>query len=153
MVRGFMLNNELTDFSFEPEVDGVAVANRVEPGKRPRSSMAPMIVLDRDGRLVMAVGTVGGSRIIAFVAKTVIANLDWGLDIQAAIELPHHVNRNGATELEKDTALAALQAQLEAMGHQVELKPMATGLQGFEIEDGVIYGGADPRREGTALGN
>ena len=153
MVRGFMLNNELTDFSFDPEVDGTLVANRVEPGKRPRSSMAPMIVLDQDGRLVMAIGTVGGSRIIAFVAKTLIANLDWGLDIQAAIELPHHVNRNGPTELEEGSALLALQAELEAMGHEVVLKTMATGLQGLQIANGVIYGGADPRREGTALGN
>jgi len=152
MVEGFMLNNELTDFSFIPEVDGVPVANRVEPGKRPRSSMAPMLVLDRDGRLVMAIGTVGGSRIIAYVAKTLIATLDWGLDIQAAIELPHHVNRNGVTELEEDTPLVALQPELEAMGHEVTIMPETTGQQGFRIEGGLIYGGADPRREGTALG-
>ncbi|MEM7121161.1 MAG: gamma-glutamyltransferase [Pseudomonadota bacterium] len=152
MVDGFMLNNELTDFSFVPEIDGQLVANRVEPGKRPRSSMAPMIVLDQEGRLVMAVGTVGGSRIIAYVAKTVIANLDWGLDIQAAIELPHHVNRNGTTELEDGTSLADLQDDLEDMGHDVSLRVHTTGLHGFHIVDGVIYGGADPRREGTALG-
>ena len=152
MVDGFMLNNELTDFSFVPEIDGQPVANRVEPGKRPRSSMAPMIVLDREGNLVMAVGTVGGSRIIAYVAKTLIANLDWGLDIQAAIELPHHVNRNGTTELEDGTSLTDLQDGLEDMGHDVSLRSHTTGLQGFHIVDGVIYGGADPRREGTALG-
>ncbi len=153
MVRGFMLNNELTDFSFEPEVDGIPVANRVEPGKRPRSSMAPMLVLDQEGNLVMAVGTVGGSRIIAYVAKTLIASLDWGLDIQAAIELPHHVNRNDATELEDHPFHAGLPEQLEALGHEVQLRAHTTGLQGFWIEDDVIYGGADPRREGTAIGN
>ena len=153
MVRGFMLNNELTDFSFEPEADGMPVANRVEPGKRPRSSMAPMLVLDQEGNLVMAIGTVGGSRIIAYVAKTLIARLDWGLDIQAAIELPHHVNRNGTTELEDHPSHAGLQEQLEALGHEVQVRAHTTGLQGFWIEDDVIYGGADPRREGTALGN
>jgi len=153
MVDGFMLNNELTDFSFVPEVDSVPVANRVEPGKRPRSSMAPMLVLDQNGNLVMAIGTVGGSRIIAYVAKTLIAALDWGLDIQAAIELPHHVNRNGPTELEEATPLVALKPELEAMGHEVTIAPETTGLEGFWIQDGLIYGGSDPRREGTAIGH
>ncbi|MBT5433255.1 MAG: gamma-glutamyltransferase [Alphaproteobacteria bacterium] len=153
MAGGFMLNNELTDFSFEAEVDGIAVANRVEPGKRPRSSMAPSIVFNRDGNLVMAVGTVGGSRIITYVAKTLIAALDWQLDIQAAIELPHHVNRNGPTELEDGTALLDHVEALEALGHEVKTRNHTTGLAGFYIEDGVIYGGADPRREGTAVGN
>jgi gamma-glutamyltranspeptidase/glutathione hydrolase len=152
MSGGFMLNNELTDFSFEAEVDGIPIANRVEPGKRPRSSMAPTIVLDQDGNLVMAIGTVGGSRIITYVAKTLIAALDWELDIQAAIELPHHLNRNGTTELEEGTVLVDHVAALEAMGHAVAMREMTTGLSGFFIADGVIYGGADPRREGIALG-
>ena len=152
MAAGFLLNNELTDFSFEAEIDGRLVANRVEPGKRPRSTMAPTLVFEQDGRLAMAVGTVGGSRIIGFVVKTLIAALDWRLDIQAAIELPHHLNRNGATEIEQDTGLAELAPALEAMGHDVELRAMNTGLAAFFIADGVIAGGADPRREGTALG-
>lgn len=152
MAGGFMLNNELTDFSFVAEVDGMAVANRVEAGKRPRSSMAPTLVLDQNGTLVMAIGTVGGSRIICYVAKTLIARLDWGLDIQAAIELPHFLNRNGATELEDGTALVDLVPALEAMGHEVNLSTMDTGLAGFYIGGGTITGGADPRREGTALG-
>jgi gamma-glutamyltranspeptidase/glutathione hydrolase len=152
MAGGFLLNNELTDFSFEPEIDGQPVANRVEAGKRPRSSMAPTLVLDEDGRLVMAIGTVGGSRIICYVAKTLIARLDWGLDIQAAIELPHFLNRNGATELEDGTALVDLVPALEAMGHEVRLGAMDTGLAGFYIDGRTITGGADPRREGTALG-
>jgi len=152
MAGGFVLNNQLTDFSFEAEIDGRPVANRVEPGKRPRSSMAPTLVLDADGRVVMAIGTVGGARIICYVAKTLIAKLDWGLDIQQAIELPHFLNRNGATELEAGTPIVALQPALEALGHEVVLGEMATGLAGFFIEDGTITGGADPRREGTALG-
>ncbi len=152
MAGGFMLNNELTDFSFEAQADGLPVANRVEAGKRPRSSMAPTLVLDQDGNLVMAIGTVGGSRIICYVAKTMIARLDWGLDIQAAIELPHFLNRNGVTELEDGTALVELVPALEAMGHEVKLGTMDTGLAGFYIEGGTITGGADPRREGTALG-
>lgn len=152
MAGGFLLNNELTDFSFEAEIDGQPVANRVEAGKRPRSSMAPTLVLDEDGRLVMAIGTVGGSRIICYVAKTLIARLDWGLDIQAAIELPHFLNRNGATELEDGTELVDLVPALEAMGHEVRLNTMDTGLAGFYIDGGTITGGADPRREGTALG-
>jgi len=152
MAGGFMLNNELTDFAFEAQADGLAIANRVEAGKRPRSSMAPTLVLDQDGGVVMAIGTVGGSRIICYVAKTLIARLDWGLDIQAAIELPHFLNRNGATELEDGTNLVNLVPALEAMGHEVRLGAMDTGLAGFYIDGGTITGGADPRREGTALG-
>jgi gamma-glutamyltranspeptidase/glutathione hydrolase len=152
MVAGFMLNNELTDFSFVPEIDGVPVANRVEPGKRPRSSMAPMIVMDQDGELVMAIGSAGGSRIIAYVAESLIAALDWDLDVQAALDLPHHVNRNGPVELEEDTPLAALKPELEAMGHEVVVNPITSGMQGIGVENGLIYGAADPRREGTALG-
>jgi gamma-glutamyltranspeptidase/glutathione hydrolase len=152
MVAGFMLNNELTDFSFVPEIDGVPVANRVEPGKRPRSSMAPTIVMDQDGELVMAIGSAGGSRIIAYVAESLIAALDWDLDVQAALDLPHHVNRNGPVELEEDTPLAALKPELEAMGHEVVVNPITSGMQGIGVENGLIYGAADPRREGTALG-
>ena len=152
MAGGFVLNNELTDFSFEAEIDGRPVANRVEPGKRPRSSMAPTLVLDADGKVVMAIGTVGGSRIICYVAKTLIAKLDWGLDIQAAIELPHFLNRNGTTELEAGTPIVALQPALEALGHEVTTGEMDTGLAGVFIDGGLITGGADPRREGTALG-
>src|SRR3546814_11249863 len=103
MVRGFMLNNELTDFSFQPRVEGRAVANRVEPGKRPRSSMSPTLVLDRDGRLVMAVGSPGGSRIIGYTAKAVIAVLDWKLSMRGADALPNFWNRKGHTDLEEGT--------------------------------------------------
>ena len=153
MVRGFLLNNQLTDFSFRAERGGVAVANRVEPGKRPRSSMSPTLVFDRDGDLVMAVGSPGGSRIIGYVAKTILAVLDWRLDIQRAIELPHHVNRNGATDLEAGTRLARAAGQLEALGHEVKVRDLNSGLHAIVVTAGRLTGGADPRREGLALGD
>lgn len=153
MVRGFLLNNELTDFSFVPERDGVAVANRVEPGKRPRSSMAPTLVFDKQGRLVMAIGSPGGSRIIGYVAKALIGVLDGRMDIQQAIDLPNMLNRNGPTELEIDTSVVGLQPQLEALGHEVVLREMTSGLNGIAVTGAGLRGGADPRREGVALGD
>ena len=153
MVRGFLLNNQLTDFSFVADKDGVPVANRVEPGKRPRSSMAPTLVFDDQGRLVMVLGSPGGSRIIGYVVKTIVAVLDWGLDVQAAINLPHHVNRNGATELERDTAIASLAAALERRGHKVVERALTSGLHAIAVVRGGLEGGADPRREGLALGD
>ena len=109
MVRGFLLNNQLTDFSFLPTTNGKLVANRVEPNKRPRSSMSPMLVVDNSAKLHMVIGSPGGSRIIGYVAKTIIAALDWKMGIQAAINMPHFVNRNGVTELEKGTVLKSQQ--------------------------------------------
>ena len=153
MTHGFLLNNQLTDFSFQPERDGVAIANRVEPGKRPRSSMAPTIVTDGDGRLVMAVGSPGGSRIIGYVAKTLVGVIDWKLGMQAAIDLPHVVNRNGRTELEADTPIAALKPALEALGHEVGVGGLNSGLHGILVTPHGLDGGADPRREGVALGD
>jgi len=153
MACGFLLNNQLTDFSFLPEVDGRPVANRVEPGKRPRSSMSPTLVFDSEGRLALALGSPGGSRIIAYVVQALIAVLDWGLDMQAATALPHHVNRNGATELEEGTALVALAPALEAMGHEVEIKALTSGLHGIRVTARGLEGGADPRREGVVLGD
>ncbi|MEE8188363.1 MAG: gamma-glutamyltransferase [Kiloniellales bacterium] len=153
MVGGFMLNNELTDFSFRPEAEGRPVANRVEPGKRPRSSMSPTLVFGADGRPVLALGSPGGSRIIGYVLQTLVAVLDWGLDIQAAVELPHAVNRNGPTDLEEGTALTALKPALEALGHEVRLRKLTSGLHGIAITAHGLEGGADPRREGVALGD
>lgn len=151
MVGGFLLNNELTDFSFVPEVDGTPVANAIEPGKRPRSSMAPTIVL-KDGKPVLAIGSPGGSRIIPYVAKTLIAWVDWEMDIQQAIELPHLLNRFGTYDLEKGTAAEKFAPALEALGFKTEIKDLNSGLHGIEITPQGLEGGADTRREGIALG-
>ena len=150
MVRGFLLNNELTDFSFRSHADGVPIANRVEPGKRPRSSMAPTIVL-KDGKPVLAVGSPGGSRIIGFVAKTIIAWIDWGIDVQQAVSLPHAVNRFGTYDLEDATRAADLAEPLQAMGFEVKLREINSGLHAIAIGDR-LQGAADPRREGIAIG-
>jgi gamma-glutamyltranspeptidase/glutathione hydrolase len=152
MTNGFLLNNELTDFSRAPEKDGRPVANRVEAGKRPRSSMAPTMVF-KDGRPYLLVGSPGGSRIINYVAKTLVAILDWNLDVQAALDLGHFVNRNGATDLEEGTEAADLKEALEARGHKVNLRDLNSGLHAILIKDGQLIGGADPRREGVALGD
>lgn len=152
MVRGFLLNNELTDFSFRSHRDGVPVANRVVPGKRPRSSMAPTIVF-RDGKPVLVVGSPGGSRIIGYVAKTIIAYLDWGMDVQSAVSLPHLINRFGQYEIEEATAAERLRIPLGEMGFEVAIKGLNSGLHAIGISaDGGLAGGADPRREGVALG-
>jgi gamma-glutamyltranspeptidase/glutathione hydrolase len=151
MVRGFLLNNELTDFSFRSHDNGVPIANRVEPGKRPRSSMSPTIVM-RDGAPVLAIGSPGGSRIIGYVAESIIAWADWGMDVQQAVSVPHAVNRFGTYDLEENTPATELQAPLEAMGYEVDIRPLTSGLQAIEIGE-TLRGGADPRREGIALGN
>lgn len=151
MVRGFLLNNELTDFSFRSHRDGVPVANRVEPGKRPRSSMAPTIVL-KDGKPVLVVGSPGGSRIIGYVAKTIIAYIDWDMDVQRAVALPHLVNRFGTYDVEKGTDAEALAAPLAAMGFKVKARGMNSGLHVIAIGPHGLMGAADPRREGIALG-
>jgi len=154
MAGGFLLNNQLTDFAFVPnDSDGGPVANRVEAGKRPRSSMAPTLVFDGEGKAVMAVGSPGGSRIIGYVTQALIAALDWDMDIQKALDMGHLVNRNGASELEQGTAAADLKEALEALGHEVKIVPMTSGLHGIRIVDGVLTGGADIRREGVVIGD
>jgi len=150
---GFLLNNELTDFSFAPVEDGKPVANRVEGGKRPRSSMAPTIVYDARGRVYMVAGSPGGSAIINYVAKTLVGVLDWGLDPQAAIDLPNLGSRNGPTELEKDTPIAALEPKLKALGHETRVMEHTSGLQAIVRGRSGWIGGADPRREGTVAGD
>jgi gamma-glutamyltranspeptidase/glutathione hydrolase len=149
---GFLLNNELTDFSFVPLDDGKPVANRVEPGKRPRSSMAPTIVYDRQGRVFMVAGSPGGSAIINYVAKTLIGVLDWDLDPQRAIDIGNFGSRNGPTELEKGTPVALLEAQLKAMGHETRVMDQTSGLQAIVRTKTGWIGGADPRREGVVRG-
>ena len=150
---GFLLNNELTDFSFAPAEDGKPVANRVEAGKRPRSSMAPTIVYDRKGRVYMIAGSPGGSAIINYVAKTLIGVLDWNLDPQTAIDLPNVGSRNGPTELEKGTSAVALKPKLGALGHETEVMDHTSGLHAIVRTRTGWIAGADPRREGTAKGD
>jgi gamma-glutamyltranspeptidase/glutathione hydrolase len=151
MVGGFMLNNELTDFSFRSHRDGVPIANRLEPGKRPRSSMAPTIVM-KDGAPVLAIGSPGGSRIIGYVAEAIVAHIDWGMDVQAAVSLPHMVNRFGTYDLEEGTDAVTLSDPLTAMGFEIGVRGLNSGLHAISIGDSLL-GGADPRREGIALGN
>jgi gamma-glutamyltranspeptidase / glutathione hydrolase len=153
MVRGFLLNNQLTDFNFEPLEAGRLTANAVAPGKRPRSSMAPFVVMDaRTGRLEQVVGSPGGSLIITYVAKALVATLDWKLDMQAAIDLPNRGSRGGPTEIEKGTELEATSATLKAMGHEVRAIDMTSGLAGIRRTPVGWEAGADPRREGAARG-
>jgi gamma-glutamyltranspeptidase/glutathione hydrolase len=157
MAGGFILNNQLTDFAYEPEIDGKPVANRVEAGKRPLSSMAPTMVLDADRRLRLLIGSPGGTRIIGFVAQAIVGVMDWQLDIQQAVAAPHFLAQDGPIELEQGTAVTAHASALEALGHTVAVRDMNSGLHGIVIEypDGgrVLSGGVDPRREGAALGD
>ncbi|MGJ8603262.1 MAG: gamma-glutamyltransferase [Marivita sp.] len=149
-VRGFLLNNELTDFSFRTHADGRPIANRLEPGKRPRSSMAPTIVLT-DGVPSLVIGSPGGSRIIGYVTQAIIAHVDWGMDVQQAVAMPHLVNRFGTYDVEEGTTAADLEPALTALGYEVSVRGLNSGLHAIAIAD-TLTGGADPRREGIALG-
>lgn len=150
MVGGFLLNNELTDFSFRSQRDGVPIANRVAPGKRPRSSMSPTIVM-KDGAPVIVAGSPGGSRIIGYTAQAIIGMIDWGLDPQQAAALPHAVNRFGTYDLEQGTAAEALAEGLGTIGYETNTRALTSGLHLISIGE-TLQGGADPRREGIALG-
>jgi gamma-glutamyltranspeptidase/glutathione hydrolase len=158
MVDGFILNNQLTDFSFDSvDADG-PVANRVQPGKRPRSAMSPTIVFDKaSGKLVLAVGSPGGPAIINYVAKVLVGTLDWGLDVQQAIALPNFGSRNGPTELEAGRFPSATVEALKARGHAVQVGEQNSGLHGIariQVHGVPLwFGGADPRREGVAKGD
>ena len=151
MTNGFLLNNQLTDFSFKSSSNGVPVANRVEGGKRPRSSMAPTIVL-QDGKPVLVIGSPGGSRIISYVANTIVAILDWGLDVQKAVSQPHAVNRFGTYEIEKATRLIEIKNSLKELGYDVTERSLNSGLNVIMMNNGSLIGGSDPRREGIAIG-
>lgn len=153
MVRGFILNNQLTDFSFRPELDGIPAPNAVEPGKRPLSAMAPTLVFDEEGNLRLVVGSPGGSRIIGYVAKTLVGVLDWGLDIQSAASVANRIHRNDRLELERRSDIAALAPSLRRMGHSVRVRSLDSGVHGIEVFPDGLRGGADPRREGASLGD
>ncbi|WP_419147944.1 gamma-glutamyltransferase [Pseudoalteromonas 'SMAR'] len=152
MVNGYLLNNQLTDFALSPKVGDKWVANRVEPKKRPRSSMSPVMVFNKDGSLKLIVGSPGGSRIINYVAQTIVGVLDWGLSPQQAIDLPKITNRNKYTTLEKGTELAKHADYFEQKGHRVQVRDLNSGLHAIAVHNKYLEGGADPRREGVALG-
>ncbi|WP_286240497.1 gamma-glutamyltransferase [Neptuniibacter halophilus] len=153
MAGGFLLNNQLTDFSFVPEQDGRAIANRVEAGKRPRSSMAPFMVFDEQGRLYAAIGSPGGSRIINYVARSLLLMLNSDLPLQEVVNQPHVSNRNGQTELEAGTTAEQLAKPLAEMGHQIKIRDLNSGLHGFRrLPQGGWESAVDNRREGQALG-
>lgn len=152
MVRGFLLNNQLTDFSFRPEENGLPVSNRIEPGKRPLSSMAPTMVFDQSGRVIGIAGSPGGTRIINYTARTLLALFAWYLPPAEALALPHFGSRNGPTELERGTAAEALKPALEKLGHEVAVQDMTSGLHVIVRRGDEWIGAADPRREGTARG-
>ncbi len=159
MVRGFLLNNELTDFSFAPaDAAGKPIANRVQPGKRPRSSMAPTLVFDKATKqLVLSAGSPGGALIIHYTAKTLYGTLNWGLTPQQAIDLPNFASLGGPTLLEEKRFPAATVTTLKAQGHEVREVNLTSGLQAIlrTRVDGasVLQGGADPRREGVVMGD
>ncbi|MES2026322.1 MAG: gamma-glutamyltransferase [Pseudomonadota bacterium] len=158
MVDGFLLNNELTDFSFNATDANGLVANRVQPGKRPRSSMSPTFVFEKGTqKLVLSIGSPGGASIINYVGKVLIGTMDWGLNVQQAINLPNVGSRNGPTELEQGRVSNALVNALVAKGHEVQVLEQTSGLQGImrlNIHgEEVWFGGADPRREGIAKGD
>jgi gamma-glutamyltranspeptidase/glutathione hydrolase len=155
MVRGFLLNNELSDFSFAPQdAQGRPVANRVQPGKRPRSSMSPTLVFDKtSGQLLMSAGSPGGALIIHYTAKTLLGTLAWGLNPQQAISLPNFGSTNGPTLLEEKRFPPATMEALKARGHELRETTMTSGLQAIQRVPGGLFGGADPRREGIVAGD
>ena len=155
LAGGFLLNNELTDFSFAPEVDGDPVANRVEPGKRPRSSMSPTLVFDQEsGELVASLGSPGGAAIIHYTARTLIALRDWGLSAQEALNLPHAITLGGDVYVEEGRFPEETIESLRERGHTVSERELTCGLQAIRrLNDGTLFGGADPRREGMVMGD
>lgn len=148
---GFLLNNELTDFSFRTHTDGIPIANRIEPGKRPRSSMSPTIVL-QDGKPVLVIGSPGGSRIIGYVTQAIIAFIDWDMDVQQAVSMPHYSNRFGTFDLEAGSKATEMEADLIKLGYKVKVRDLNSGLHAISVDE-TLKGGADPRREGIAIGD
>jgi gamma-glutamyltranspeptidase/glutathione hydrolase len=154
MAGGFLLNNELTDFSFEPvDATGAPIANRVQPGKRPRSSMAPTIVYDGAGQVFAVLGSPGGSRIPLYVMKALVAILDWQLDAQAATALINFGSRGHGLDIEITPSALWHGLKMKAYGHDLEPDLMNSGLHIIVRRKGLLEGGADPRREGVAVGD
>jgi gamma-glutamyltranspeptidase/glutathione hydrolase len=152
---GFLLNNEMTDFSFAPkDSEGKPIANRIQPNKRPRSSMSPTLIFDKaTGQVVASVGSPGGALIIHYNTKTIYGMLNWGLNAQDAINLPNFGSLNGPTILEEKRFPAATVDALKARGHEIREANMTSGLQGIQRTKDGFFGGADPRREGVVRGD
>jgi len=157
MVGGFILNNQLTDFEYTPEVGGKPVSNRIEGGKRPLSSMSPTMLLDEQGRLRLLVGSPGGTHIIGFVAQSIVGFVDWQQSAQQAVAAPHYLAEGGPVELEEDTDVVSQRSALESLGHTVALRDLNSGLHAISIDytrrGRVLSAGVDPRREGAARGD
>jgi gamma-glutamyltranspeptidase/glutathione hydrolase len=151
-VHGFLLNNQMTDFSFISEKNGKKIANAIAPNKRPRSSMSPTFVFDENNNLIMTLGSPGGPRIIQSVVKTIINHLDFGLDIQESISAPSFIVLNDIVELEEGKKITKLQKPLENLGHKVKILPIVSGINAVTIEKNELKGGTDPRREGFVFG-
>jgi gamma-glutamyltranspeptidase/glutathione hydrolase len=151
MKDGYFLNNQLTDFSFIPEKDGIKVANRAEASKRPRSSMSPTIVFDNNHTPIMVIGSAGGSRIIGYVAQRLIAMIDWGYSANQALNMPAILARGADVEVEQDFP-RALETVLRAKGHNIIRKDLNSGLTAIKKSAATYEGAADPRREGIAIG-
>ena len=149
---GFLLNNELTDFSFIPQKNGQTVANRMEPRKRPRSSMAPTMIYGPDGTLKYVLGSPGGSRIISYVAQTIIALIDFDMSPQDAVNQGRISSRNGSIDIEKETEMMAFESNLASRGNKVKARDLNSGIHVIKVLPSQLIGGADPRREGIALG-
>lgn len=153
MVGGFLLNNQLTDFSIVPEKHGLPVANRVQGRKRPRSSMTPVIMFNESGQPEYALGSPGGQRIINYVMQTIIGIVDWDLSLQEAIEMPHVTNLNGKTAIESELAPAHWNSSLQGRGHDTQIRSLNSGIHGIYLRpDNRLESGVDPRREGKAQG-
>jgi gamma-glutamyltranspeptidase/glutathione hydrolase len=153
MAAGFILNNQLTDFAFEPQLDNTRFANAPQGGKRPLSSMSPTLVFDPNGKLYAVIGSPGGWRIITYVTQTLIGLIDWRMDMATAISMPHVSARNATVEIESGKGLEALTPSLKSLGHEVSPLVMDSGLNGIRVRDDGYEGAADPRREGTVGGD
>jgi gamma-glutamyltranspeptidase/glutathione hydrolase len=152
MVGGFLLNNQLTDFSFIAKKNGKLIANRIEPNKQPRSSMSPVFIFDKKDNIKYIIGSPGGARIIPYMLKTIIAVLDWDVNLNQAIALPNFNKMFDKLEIEIDSELVDYKADLEAIGHQVLIRDLTSGIHAIEIKDGQMFSGVDPRRDGQAAG-
>ena len=151
MAGGFMLNNELTDFSLIPKKNGLFVANRVEANKRPRSSMTPTIIFNPEGEIYALTGSPGGNSIIGYVTKSVMAMVDWDLSPQDTVSLPHFIRKGENTELERGTDIVRYKQFLEKKGHKVVIIPKVSGLQIIKKKNKGFIGGTDPRGEGLVI--